>query len=65
MSDTFYAAVNETDTIPAQYEWNVSLDGAKDDAIEEAASSGDMHVIYEITVRELYRTRITVELERS
>jgi hypothetical protein len=65
LPETYYTIATEDGSIPPQYEWYTDIDNAKTDVVDMAEDdAADTYVVYELTVRPMYRIRTTVELEK-
>lgn len=62
LAEAYYVTAPEHDFIPGQMDWYQDLDDVKTDAVD-CAEENSVHVIYEITVRPVYRTVATITLE--
>jgi hypothetical protein len=65
LPETYYTIATEDGSIPPQYEWYTDINNAKTDVVDMAEDdAADTYVVYELTVRALYCTRVSVELEK-
>ena len=66
MEDGVYYAVTDESysIIPESHNWEYDKANAEDMAIADAENNNKVYEVYEITVRRIARTRITVEMER-
>lgn len=64
LPETYYTVAFADDNLPAQYEWDSDLEAVKEYALVGGRDDNNTHIVYEIMVRPLYRTRTTVELEK-
>lgn len=58
-----YVSVCDGDSIPVEYEWENSRESAEEQALVDARANNDIYHVYEITVREVARTRNNVVLD--
>ena len=65
MAETYYATVSDAESLPPQYEWYQELESAKVDIVDLAEEqANETFLLYEITVRPLYRTHVEVRLDK-
>jgi hypothetical protein len=60
LGEKYYAVAAEYDSIPEGSEWEADVDYAKENAIELGTDATEDYIVYEITVKPLYRTERTV-----
>lgn len=63
LEEVKYVSVCDGDSIPVQYEWEDSRESAEEQALADARANNDIYHVYEITVREVARTRTSVTLD--
>ena len=64
LSETYYAFAPEDEAILGQHDWYDDVDNARSDVVDAAEDSAKTYVVYEVTLRPMYRTCVNVMLEK-
>ena len=68
MTDTYYVAAPEGDSLPDSSEWSTDIEDAKDHGAEEcrdSCSGFPNYVVYEVTVTPKFYSNIEVMWDRA